>query len=267
MSAGGLSDERPASLLTRQPLSPGMIVGGLSFALGAHLIVPLAMVASQWLLIWLGLAIAAGERERPLLPSNMIAAEFVKLGKPFDPTKLPNRKVPPIAMRTPDGVVVSKDAKEIEPKPEKEKRPPDAQDSLLDNLVDRTKDFAEDVPTEDEGDPNGIAEGTATSAKAGNIYLGQLTMFFRRPWTMPNVVQDVDNKRAIVAVQIANDGRLLRCELNRSSGDPLFDQSAVDAVQSLIDADSTLPEPPAELRKVYYGLEIAINFDGRGMRR
>lgn len=267
MSAGGLSDERPPSLLTRQPVSPGMIAAGVGFALGAHLIVPLAMMVSQWLLIALGLAIAPGERERPMLPPNMIAAEFVKLGKPFDPTKLPNRKVPPIAKRTPDGLVVSKDAKE-EPKPEdKEKRPPDAQDSLLDNLVDRTKEFAEDVPTEDEGDPNGIAEGTATSAKAGDLYLGQLMLFFKRPWSVPNVVQNAETKRAFVTVQVADDGRLVRCELNRSSGDPLFDQSAVDAVQSLIDADATLPEPPAGLRDAYYGTTIPVSFDGRNIQR
>jgi len=267
MSGRGLSDERPPSLLTRPPVSPGMIVAGIGFTLGAHLLVPLAMMASQWLLIALGLAIASSERERPMLPPHTIAAEFVQLGKPFDPTKLPNRKVPPVAKRTPDGVVVSKDAQETEPKPEDKKRPPDAQDSLLDNLVDRTKDFAEDVPYEPEGDPQGIAEGTATSAKAGNLYLGQLTVFFQRPWSVPNVVQNAETRKAFVSVQIAADGRLLRCELNRSSGDPLFDQSAVDAVQSLIDADAILPEPPADLRDAYYGTTIAINFDGRNMRR
>src|SRR5688572_13459933 len=142
MSGVGLSDERPPSLLTRQAVSPGMIAAGVGFTLGAHLLVPLAMMASQWLLIALGLAVASSER--PMLPPHTIAAEFVQLGKPFDPTKLPNRKVPPVVKRTPDGVVVSKDAKETEPKPEDKKRPPEAQDSLLDNLVDRTKDFAED---------------------------------------------------------------------------------------------------------------------------
>jgi len=262
-----LADERPPSLLTRQPLSVATVAAGLAFVVLSHLLVPVAMLASQWLIVALGLAIPVEDRVRPKLDTNIIAAEFVKLGKPFDPTKLPNRKVPPIAKRTPDGVVVSADAKESDPKDKKEDRPKEAQDSLLDNLVDRTKEFAEDVPSEEEGDPNGIAEGTATTAKAGDIYLGKLMLFFQRPWSVPNVVQNPETKKALVSVQISDDGHLLRCELNRSSGDPLFDQSGVDAVQSLIDAGAVLPAPPTEVRDAYFGTTITISFDGRNMRR
>jgi TonB family protein len=264
-SAG--SEERPPSLLDRRPVEPGVVILGVVFTVGAHLLIPALVLASQWLLVFLGLAIPVEERTRPIMPDNVIAAEFVKLGKPLDPKKLPNRKVPPVAKRTPDGVAVSKDAPEVQKKPEEKKeRPKDAKDSLLDNLVDRTKDFAEDVQYEEEGDPNGLREGTATEAREGDLYRGQLLLFFQRPWTVPNIVQDLAKKKATVMVEVASDGRLRSVQLAKSSGDPLYDQSAIDAVTALIQAGAVLPEPPPALRHQFYGATIAVNYDGRNAR-
>ena len=139
--------------------------------------------------------------------------------------------------------------------------------TLLDNRVERSKDFAEDVePLEEEGDPNGLKEGTATEARAGDIYRGQLVLFFRRNFSVPNLVQDPDKKKAIVAVGVASDGALKSAELMRSSGDPLFDQSAVDAAQALIQAGATLPEPPADVRDQFYGATLPVEYTGRGLR-
>ena len=260
------ADERPPSLLQKRRIEPTVIALGALFAVGAHLLIPTLLLASQWLLVLLGLAIPVGERERAKPPMDIIAAEFVKLGKPFDPTKLPNRKVPPVVKRRPDGVVVSRDAKEKPPEEEKKERPKEAQDSMLDNLVDRTKDFAEDVQTEDDGDPNGIAEGTATQAKAGNIYAGKLKIFFQRGWSVPNVVQNAEKLRVELSVAISEDGIVESGEVSKSSGDPYFDQSAVDAVNALVEAKAKVPEPPPELTAEVYGHTIGVYFDGRDMR-
>jgi outer membrane biosynthesis protein TonB len=259
--------ERPPSLLTRRPIeTPTLVFGGLA-ALSAHVLVPMAVVFSQWLLVQLGLAIPVEERKREV-PHEVIAAEFVRLGKPFDPTKLPSRKVPPVAKRKPDGVVVSPDAKEQPQKPEdkKKEKQPDTQASLLDNLVDRTRDFAEDVNHEQEGDPNGLAEGTATTAREGDLYLGQLTLFFRRNWTIPNVVQGAEKMVAIAAVSVANDGHLKKVEIEKGSGDPLFDQSILDAVDALIQSGAAIPEPPAALTQNYYGTTLSVRFRGSDVR-
>jgi TonB family protein len=252
--------------LAKKPIDASTIALGLVVAVGAHVAIPAFLLASQWLLVMLGIAV---ESHRPAIePQNVIAAEFVKLGKPFDPTKLPNRKVPPIAKRKPDGVVVSKDAQEKPEEKKEEKKPEkDTQESLLDNLVERSKDFAEDVePLEEEGDPNGIKEGTATEAKAGDIYRGQLAIFFRRNFTVPNVVQNPEKKRAIVAVVIASDGALRSAEVSRTSGDPLFDQAALDAVDALIRVNATLPEPPADIRDQFYGTTQFVTYTGEGLR-
>jgi TonB family protein len=261
-------DERPPSLLAKKPIDASTVILGLAAALGAHVAIPAFLLASQWLLVLLGIAIESHQKP-PVPPPSVIAAEFVKLGKPFDPTKLPNRKVPPIAKRRPDGVVVSKDAQDQpeKPKEEEKEKPPDSQESLLDNLVERSKDFAEDIePLEEEGDPNGIREGTATEAKAGDIYRGQLAVFFRRNFSVPNVVQNPEKKRAIVAVVVASDGVLRSAEVSRSSGDPLFDQAALDAAQALIQSGASLPEPPLEMRDQYYGTTQFVEYTGEGLR-
>ncbi len=154
-------DERPPSLLDKRPIETGTIVprrdrgGGRSRG---------AFRCSWWPRSGSGLAsgcaIASEDKVRPMVPDNVIAAEFVRLGKPFDPTKLPSRKVPPVAKRRPDGVVVSRIPRQQQEKPEEKKEKDGGEEtSMLDNLVDRTKEFAEDVEYEQEGDPNGHARG------------------------------------------------------------------------------------------------------------
>jgi TonB C terminal len=261
-------DERPPSLLQRRRIEPSVLVLGSVFALGAHLLIPAVLLASQWLLVLLGLAIPVGERERPKPPIDVIAAEFVKLGKPFDPRKLPSRQVPKMAKRRPDAVTVSSDPKDRpkEKEDEKKPRPKESKDSLLDNLVDRTEDFAEDVENEQEGDPEGIAEGTAKIAKLGDLYLGKLKIFFQKGWSVPNMVQNVEKLTAIAGVKVSSEGLVESVAMQTPSGDPLFDQSVIDAVTALIDAKASIPEPPPELAPTYYGATIPVRFRGSEVR-
>jgi hypothetical protein len=259
-------EERPPSLLQKRRIEPGVYALGAVFALGAHLLIPAILLASQWLLVLLGLAIPVGERERPKPPPDVIAAEFVKLGKPFDPRKLPQRQVPKMAKRKSDAVAVSPDAKEQPKEEEKKPKPKESKDSLLDNLVDRTEDFAEDLEQEQEGDPEGIAEGTAKIAKLGDIYLGKLKVFFQKGWNVPNVVQNVEKLVAIAGVRVSSEGLIESVTIDTPSGDPLFDQSVIEAVDRLIEARASIPEPPPELASTYYGTTLPVRFRGSDVR-
>ena len=258
--------ERPPSLLDKRPIGTGTLLLGLFTAVAAHVLIPLLILGSQWLLVVLGLAVPVEERERPKQMVEVIAAEFVRLGKPFDPRKLPSRKVPPIAKARPDGIVVSRDAKERPPEEEKKERPKEAKASLLDNLIDRSKEFAEDVQYDQEGDPQGLREGTATSAREGDLYLGQLALFFRRTWTVPNTVQNAEKLMAFAAIEVTRDGHLKNVQIQKPSGDAYFDQSVLDAIEALIQAGASIPEPPAELTSTYYGTALSIRFHGKDLR-
>lgn len=261
------AEERPPSLLQPRPIGGSALMLGLTATVAAHVLIPLAVLGSQWLLVLLGLAIPVGERERPTQDLTVVAAEFVKLGKPFDPRKLPQRKVPPMAKRKTDGIAYTPDAKEQpEKKPEEKEKPREYKESALDNLIDRTKEFAEDVQYEEEGDPNGIREGTATEAKAGDLYAGQLRVFFLRNWTVPNNVQNSEKLKVVVWVSTAADGSLESVSVANSSGDDYFDGSAVEAVQKLIDSHSPLPEGPPDVTAKYFGKRFKVQYDGKDLR-
>jgi hypothetical protein len=261
-----IAKERPPSLLSKQPVDGTTVMLGLTAAIGAHVLIPLVVLGSQWLLVVLGLAIPVSEREHPKTV-DVIAAEFVRLGKPFDPRKLPSRKVPPVAKRKPDGVVVSPDAKEQpEKKPEEKEKPREHQKAALDNLIDRTREFAEDVEYEQEGDPNGLREGTATTAREGDIYQGKLVLFFRRNFTVNNMVTDPEKLVAVAAIEIEDDGRLRSVEIVKSSGDALFDNDVMGSVQALIQSGASIPEPPPDLASTYYGKTISVRFSGKDLR-
>lgn len=260
------AEERPPSLLEKRRIEPTVLILGALTAISAHVLIPVLLLASQWLMVLLGLAVPVGERERTAPPLDIIAADFVKLGKPFDPEKLPQRKVPPVVKRRPQGVAYTPDAKEKPKQEEKKERPEESKDSLFDNLLDRAQDFAEDVETEEVGDPEGIAEGTATEARAGDIYLGKLTIFFQKGWAVPNMVQDVTKLTTIAAVKISDDGHVESVELQTPSGDPLFDQSVIDRITELIQANAAIPEPPPELTSTYYGQTLPVRFRGSDVR-
>lgn len=262
-----MNESRPPSLLQPHSIGASSLVVGLLTVVGAHGVLPAGFFGAMWLLTALGLAIPPDMRERPISEEKVIAAEFVQLGKKFDPRKLPNRKVPPVVKRRPDAVAVSKNMNpEKRERRERKERPPKAVDDLLNNLVDRTKDFAEDVEVEQEGDPEGIQGGTATEARAGNIYLGKLVVFFRKGWELPVTLQDPDQMVATAAITIGDDGRLRAVRINKSSGNPDFDHSVVVRVENLIRANAKIPEPPPGLEGDFYGQTRAFQFHGKHAR-
>lgn len=262
------ANERPPSLLDPRPIGPSALFLGLTATLSAHVLIPLLILGSQWLLVVLGLAVPVTERERPREIVEITEAELVRLGKPFDPRKLPSRKVPPVAKAPPDSVVVSQDPREPPPeKPdEKKERPKEAKVSALDNLIDRTKEFAEDVEYEQEGDPQGLREGTATKKGEGDLYAGQLSLFFRRNWALPNVVQNPDKLVAEVFVDVTEGGQVTDVKIAKPSGDPYFDQSLLDAIEPLVKERASIPEPPPELLSTYYGKTLKLRFKGTDAR-
>jgi TonB C terminal len=256
-------DERPPSLLSQGAVSTKMAVGGVLAALSAHLLVPGAVVLALAFLSASGLA----KQTRPTIdPERIVEARFVKLGKKLDPKKLPNRKVPMKTTAPPQGVAVSKVMEP--PKPEKppEERPPEPpEEDLLTRLGDRAQAFAEIAEQqEQEGDPGGIAEGTETEARAGDLYRGQLVSFFKRGWTIPTTLDDTSHLVTRAAVEITAGFHVGAHEIVKSSGNALFDQSVEDRFNELRAQGTTLPEPPPEVADQFSGTwSVEINFIGR----
>lgn len=254
-------DYRPPTLLRTSGTSPRMLIGGALFTVGAHLIVPggVALVLSLLSVVGVG-----EERVAPLVEErHVVAARFVRKGELPDPNKMPNRRVPRKSTAPDQATAISKNENPEPPKPQDAGvRPPDPEEDLLTTLGDRAQAFAELAPERPvEGDPNGEEDGD-TEAREGDVYLGQLTAFFRRGWMVPTTLgeDELRGRVAKVEVEITRDMHVGAFEISDGSGLPLLDQSVLDRLTQLRELGTTLPEPPISVEAAYRGQRLVINF-------
>lgn len=255
-------DVRPPSALGSELLDRPMVVGGALIAVGAHLLLPLAIALGISLLAHAG----AGElHPDSFIEEHVVEARFVRLGKKPDPNKLPQRIVPRLQTAPDLATAVSKEMEPPKPeKPDAGPRPEQPVEDLLTRLGDRAQTFAEIADEQErEGDPEGIAEGTETEAQLGDIYLGKLKAFFERGWTIPTTLGDTSKLVAHADVQITADLHVGPSEVVKASGEPLFDQSIEDRFQQLRTLQTTLPEPPPEVAGRFLGQTLRIRFHGQ----
>jgi outer membrane biosynthesis protein TonB len=254
-------DLRPPTLLGRRVLTGKMALGGVLFAIGAHLLVPATMA----LMLAIIAATGTGAKPTTVIPEDrVVEARFVKLGTKLDPRKLPNRKAPVKTTAPQPGVAVSKEMDP--PKPKEQKPPPQhAEENPLTHLGDRAQQFAElQEKQEQEGDPKGLEEGTETQAKAGDLYRGQLVSFFKRGWTIPSTLGDTSRLATRASVVITPDRHVGEHTIAKPSGDLMFDQSVEDRFNELRSLGTTLPEPPPEVAEQFSGTwTLDVNFIGK----
>ena len=255
------NDIRPPSMLEPHIVSREMFVGGTLVAIGAHLGVP-ALI----LFVTSVLAAVLGTQKPPRInEEHVVVASFVRLGKKLDPKKLPHREVPRKSTAPDDSKVVSKN---MNPEPAKRDAGPRPENPTVDTITrlgDRAQAFAEIAEErETEGDPDGIREGTETQAKVGDIYLGKLVSFIKRGWTIPTTLGDTSKLVTEASFEITRDLKVGASHIEKSSGQPLFDQSIEDRFQQLRQSGATLPDPPPEVAYRFLGRTIGVRFSGEG---
>lgn len=252
-------DVRPASMLDGAPMSSPMWIGGALFVLLAHIGLPLAFFAVIGALAATGIADTTPDT---FIEEQVVEATFVRLGEKKDPDKLPDRKVPVKNTAPDDSTVVSKDNTPPPPdKPDAGVRPERPEENPLTTLGDRAQIFAEiQKQRELEGDPEGVPDGTDTVAKAGNLYAGQLSSFFKRGWTVPTTLGDTSKLVTRVSIEITRDLKVGNFEIVKSSGEPVYDQSVEDRLNELRTLQTTVPEPPPEVADQFLGRQTDFNF-------
>ncbi len=237
----------------------GMFMAGSVLSLLVH-----GLIVAAFILSGVFGGMLSSKARAPIEERMVIEARLVQLGKEIDPRQLPNRQVPVLQTAPPDTVAVSADPKEI-PEQSKEEKPPNPTEDILTRLGDRAQTFAELAEArEKEGSPEGVQDGSS-QAKAGDVYAGKLYQFFRRGWTVPTVITDAESQKlaAEVDVEITKDLKIGEFTLRSSSGNSLFDQSVLDNLARLKDADAILPEPPPEVAATYVGQIVGLLFRGR----
>lgn len=204
--------------------------------------------------------------EEALVAKPVVAAELLKLGKPLDPKKLPDRIVPKQSTAPKKDVVASREDPSKR-NPDAGVPPPNAQESDITKLVAKSDPFAEDAGKErpEEGFANGSDAGTETDPSkvhAGDMYALQIQKFLKDRWTFPTVISEGEAHKLCTVVQINIDRRMviwhMRSEPIKKSGNDLFDDSARATVQKLMDDRTPLPEPPKEVEELWRGRTINI---------
>lgn len=213
----------------------------------------------------------SADDEKPLVARPVVQAALLKLGKPLDPKKLPDRLVP--QQRT----APKKQLNASQDDPGKKQDagappPPNAHDSDLANLVAKSDPFAEDAgkPRSEEGHAGGVDGGTETDpnkVRAGDMYATLLGQFFGQHLNVPSVIS-VGDERRLCAVYEINLGRNMviwhvRNSPVRPSGNELFDDAARSMLLKLLDDKTPLPQPPKEVDELYRAHRIQIVVTGR----
>jgi hypothetical protein len=202
---------------------------------------------------------------------TVVAATLLKLGKPIDPKTLPDRLVPRARTAPQHETVASRE----EPKKEKQDAgpppPPNSQPSDIARLISKSDPFAEDGGKDrpEEGHPQGVEGGTETDPNkvhAGDMFAAQLGSFLHDRWVFPTVISQGEANRLCVIMQVAISNRMVIWHVKdspvRKSGNELFDDSAREMLQKLLDARTPLPEPPPEVADIYKGRTINITLAG-----
>ncbi len=209
--------------------------------------------------------------EEPFIARPVVAAALLRLGKPIDPSQLPDRLVPRASTAPKHEVVASRDNEPKKHEMDAGPPPPNAKESDISRLMSKSDPFAEDGGRDRpvEGRAEGVEGGTETDPNkvhAGDMYAAKLGQFLHDRWQYPTVISQGEANRLCVVYQVALNRFMnvwhLRIEPVKKSGNELFDDSAREMLQKLLDEHTALPQPPPEVQDDYRGRTVNIALAG-----
>jgi colicin import membrane protein len=204
------------------------------------------------------------ERERHLLPRKEAPTP--------PPPPPPQATAPPEPQRpaepepvAPKAVIPTKEAPQTPPPETKRpERPREAERSDpgpdLDAAIRRVLGDPDTAPDDGPryGSPDGHPDGDAAEASEGDRYLALVERALRDHYRLPNIISDRERMflNATVVIYVAPDGRIMRREIERPSGNSHFDAALLRAV----DAASPLPPPPRGWARRFERDGLGLNF-------
>lgn len=212
----------------------------------------------------------AAEEEQALVARPVVQASILKLGKPIDPKKLPDRLVP--QQRTaPKKTLTASQEDPGKKNPDAGAAPPNTVDSDIANLVAKSDPFAEDAGKRrpEEGHELGVDGGNETDptkVHAGDMYALKVGQFFGQHLTIPSIISGGEARR-LCAVYEINVGKNMviwhvKTSPVKSSGNELFDDAARSMLLKLLEDKKALPEPPKEVDEMWRGRRIQVQIPG-----
>ena len=209
--------------------------------------------------------------DEPAVARPVIGATLLKLGKPIDPSKLPDRFVPRARTAPQQKLTASREDPIKKAEPDAGPPPPNTQESDIARLIAKSDPFAEDAGKDhpEEGRAEGVEGGTETDpskVKAGDMYAARLGAFIHERWQYPTVISQGEANKLCTIFQVAISPHMqvwhVRQEPVKKSGNELFDDSARTTLQKLLDDRTPLPDPPPEVAESFRGRTVQIALSG-----
>ncbi len=190
-----------------------------------------------------------------------IITRLVKKGKKKPEHQLPHRdKAPPPPAPEPRAVAPKPEA-EPEPKPKPKPKPkpePRRRDytGAMNSAFNKLAKERGETDYEQQGDPEGVADGEALIKQKGDAYLTKVYQAVKANYEVPELIPAKQRLflRADVLIRIGRGGQLEALEFKNRSDNPLYDS----AVEGAIRRAAPFPPPPEELADSYSkdGIEI-----------
>jgi hypothetical protein len=204
-------------------------------------------------------------------PMEYIEARLLKAGEIKDETELPDRIVPALPTAPEEIIPLDKDADKPEP-PKKEEEPEKQADAVDDDklrqVFDKARAFAEIqddyVP---EGHPDGVPDGDVTDpalASLGATYGRRITRYIKERWIVSTLISDNEKEKLSVKVLLKFNAEMtiIEYKIVKESGNQLFDDSVVNAIERTQKEVRHLPEPPDAVAARIYGGGLAVTLRG-----
>lgn len=206
--------------------------------------------------------------ERPQPLRKPVIAHLVALGKPRDRRLLPRKEAPPPAAAPAPAskpAPTAPAAQPTRPSPTARLTAParaPSREQLMQRALARAAGHAapeskEEPDPERAGAADGSPEGTAATAEEGDEYFTAVHDRILENYVVPSVISERERLylSASVLAFIGPDGRILRHEFQKKSGNDFFDQALDLAIQR-----TRLPPPPAGLARELRDEGVVLNF-------
>jgi len=192
------------------------------------------------------------------VPRDLIVTQLVAFGKPREKFWLP-RIVQPPRPKAPAPTLNLTDDANAKPAPKEAPKVEDADISKdLRRALKRAQLLAQAAPEEPaEGSLTGSLEGTSTQGVQGDPWATAVSTAIQSNWSTPvGLITDAELTRLLakIKIAIAQDGTLSNATVVKSSGNPYFDDSCIQAVK----ATGKVPPPPAGKYRA-----LTVGFDGK----
>lgn len=205
--------------------------------------------------------------QKPPPPPSYVVAKLLRLGKQRDEKKMPNKRLPQQNLRKEEGIDLTADADDAPARKKKAKKDRDAEAAdRMQRSLDRAELMAAaQAAIEQEGSPDGVVGGTATSASDGDKYMTRVADLWNRTWSLPAIIPKEEAKSLFVllVLRIDKNGRIqFPLQFDRKSGNAHFDNSVKAAWKTI----NKIPTPPPDRFASILANGLGLKHTWRGLQ-